>query len=46
MEETFGNDGYFYDMDCSDGFTGAHLIFQSINLYTLNMNSFLYANNS
>lgn len=30
MEKTFGEDGYVYDIDFSDGFTGTHLQTQQV----------------
>lgn len=40
-EETFGGDGYVYNIDCLDGFIDAYILLSKYNkLYTLNMYSF------
>ena len=41
QEETFGGDGYVYNIDCPDGFIDVCILISKCNkLYTLNMYSF------
>lgn len=45
-EECFGGDRYVFGIDCGDGFSNVYLSSNLINLYTLNMCSFLYVSHT